>query len=725
MRIAGPQAGVVAALILLSMPLLVLQSRQLTSEIGTATAGALTIYGLLALGSLERVVIGAVLPLGVVDRRLRLPVLAATIDATVGAVALASGLAIGFLSGGALLGVLVPTVAFAAAGALGIPAVLDAVRWASNRWLAIARWLFPRSVIGRAPSMYTRPPGNAAALLATVLAAIAAAALLYQVFALRVPAPDLLPGRGIFGKVIVASGCYSPALGGIWRVDDDLRYTFDSTFEQIAYGTLPWGILAPVAFASLLGGDERSKRLGAIALAWTTTAWIATELFQRKVGFALWAGFPALAIAIGGWVSQPQARLAARRSAVLVGLFAVVAIAVIAKDLQSFTVRLSSLLVGNDAITYPAARIGPVPARVWVLVLASYVGLGFALATIGWNDFLLPRAIAKRPTLRPTLRSIGLRLLGAIALPIGILLTAVLFSGGPAALRREIARLGLVVAAIGTIAFAAFWSFGWQPALSNHLSSRAMFDQFRDLAKPGDALVILGDLGGAPHDYAPNTTPEIATSREAIRDALSRPTRVFAIAPQNDLCQLHRELRDSPYFVIDDRNVRSLLLSNRVDGATDKNPLRTAIVHSEPTQIAFRPQARTVWDNRIELLGWDMPKAVKRGSKFTVTMYYKVLQPVGGAWKVLFHFDGPLRFNGDHEPTGGRCQTSTWQPGDYIVDRHTVVAGGGAFATGNYAVWTGFFAGSAPNFRNMPLSDAPAGQRDNSNRVKIATIALR
>ncbi|HSN29293.1 MAG TPA: glycosyltransferase family 39 protein, partial [Kofleriaceae bacterium] len=49
LRTSGGRAGVLTALVLLSMPLLVLQSRQLTSEIGTAAGAALILYGLLAL----------------------------------------------------------------------------------------------------------------------------------------------------------------------------------------------------------------------------------------------------------------------------------------------------------------------------------------------------------------------------------------------------------------------------------------------------------------------------------------------------------------------------------------------------------------------------------------------------------------------------------------------------------------------------------------------------
>src|SRR5690606_23430471 len=91
-----------------------------------------------------------------------------------------------------------------------------------------------------------------------------------------------------------------------------LRYVFNSAFEQIAYDTYPWGILGIVAMAALIASNDYKQRtVGALTLAWASAAWIATEVFQRKVGFTLWAGFPAIAIAIGAWldaVLAPGAR---------------------------------------------------------------------------------------------------------------------------------------------------------------------------------------------------------------------------------------------------------------------------------------------------------------------------------------------------------------------------------------------------------------------------------
>ena len=558
--------------------------------------------------------------------------------------------------------------------------------------------------------------------------------LAYQLYDLREPQPGLVPPqRALFGKAIVPDGCWSSALGAIWRPDDDLRYIYDSTFEQIAYGTFPWGILAPIAIASLIASADRKRRqVGALALAWAGGAWIASEAFNRKVGFSLWAGFPALALAIGVWLDGVLAgrvrgdREAMPRGAALIGLFVAIAILDLGKDMQSFSERVTSMLVGSDGVPYPTmSKLLWLPTKTWILIIGLYVGLGFVLTMALWRDDRVegideapagPGAIA---------REVAIGALVVLFLPIALPIRVVQRLGSPKpALYRMAAQAGLAAALAFTLLMALYWAFIWQPMLATHLSSKSMFDTYLDLRKPGDSLVLMGDLGDAPHDYAPDAKAEVVQSREQIVSALGRANRVFAISPQTERCQLHREIGGKPYFVIDDRNQRSWLLSNKVDGTTDKNPLAATIVHSEPKKIPIRPKSRIVFDNRVELLGWDMPKSVDRGAKFEVKMYYKVLQPVGGTWTILFHFDGPLRFNGDHPPIDGLCQTSTWQKDDYIIDTHTVVAGGSAFAPGKYEVWTGFFTGSAPNWKNMPVSEAPGDMRDTVDRVKITTITL-
>jgi hypothetical protein len=654
MRLAGPRAGVLAAIALLAMPLLALQSRMLTSEIGTACGASLIVYALVALGQLRR---GS--PLGT------------ALDAALAVIALAAGVTLGFYGGGALLGLLVPIGAVAAAGSLGLPLV-----GALRRKEPFAGWLVPA--------------------LATLAAAGLVALLAHQLYDLKTPYPGLTPppAREVLGKAILPSGCYAWALGGVWRVEDDLRIIYDSTFEQIAYGTFPWGLLAPIAMVALLAsGDPRRRQLGAVCLAWAGAAWVAGEVFQRKVGFTVFAGFPALAIATGAWLDgvlggrargEPDAMPAGAR---LIAVFALLGIVDLGKDLLSFAERMTSLLVGNDAVPYPTqSKLLWVPTKAWVLIIGAVIAIGLAIALIAWRAGDSPRD-------------------------------------------RRLQRLatgGAIGAIATTVLLGAFWTAIWQPRLALHLSSKAMFETYRELARPGDELIVMGDLGQAPLAYTAKP-PQTVQDRSQIITALAKPTRVFAIAPQSELCTLHREVGGKPYFIVDDRNLRSLLLSNRVDGTTDKNPLRSAIVHDEPKNIRSRPKTQVVWDNKIELLGWDIPRTVVRGAPFEVTVYYKILQPVGGTWKALTHVDGPAgrAGNGDHDPIAGRCPTSTWQPGDYIIDRFTTRVGG-VFPGGMYDVWIGFFTGSNPNWRNMPVSlpEKRSDMRDNADRVKITTIGL-
>lgn len=654
MRFAGARAGLLTAIVQLSMPLCILQSRMLTNEIGTACGATLLVYGLVALSRLGAGH-GTVL---------------AAIDAAVAVAALVVGYYTGFGGGGMLLGLVVPIAGFAAAG------ICAPVRREGSG-----------SVVGLAL------PFIAAGIAVALLGVIA-----YQIYDLQAVKPGILPApRTIFGSALVSEGCWSTALGGLWRPDDDLRFIFDSTFEEVAYGTFPWGVLAPIAMGMLLmSGDRDRKGAGAIALAWTVAAYVATEAFQRKVGFAIFAAFPALAIAVGVWLDDLIARRrntadldgATPAGFILMGLLFLIAVVNFGKDMYSFPDRVTSLLIGGETLAYPKdSKLLFLPTKLWILLVGGFTGVGVGASLMLWRDGTSP--------LRKTL--------------------------------QRLASACIAVAIGGSIVMSAFWGFVWQPVLSKYVSSKAMFETFEELRKPGEKLVIMGDLGHAPASYT-GEKPQLVNSRadivKALAEATAASSRVFAIAPQGELCTLHREMGGNRYYVVEDRNVRSLLLSNKVDGTTDKNPLAKAILHEPPAKMKGTPKAPVVWDRRLELIGWDIPDRVTRGKKFSVTMYYKVTQAVGGKWKSLMHFDGPLRFNGDHWPIDDRCPTGTWQPGDYIVDTFTVSAGGKTFPAGRYDLWVGFFTGSAPNWKNMSVSAAPSDMRDTADRVKITSIIL-
>lgn len=680
-RLGSSRAGLLTGLVCLSFPLLSLQSRQLTSEIGTPTGATLIVFGLTF----------AIRP------AVKLWLIA---DGIASAAALAVGTWLAFFSGGALLGVLVPIGAVAVAGGLGWVAVKEGGVLAAR---GAMRVVTPKDSPRRRVGGPERPGLSRAEWLPAVVALVATAAAIVVIVILAVQMYDLrdpIPGtRAMWGKSIVPSECWSNALGGLWKFDDDLNATYDVAFEQIAFGTFPWGIAAPIAIGYLLMSPKRERRYaGALTLAWAGGSWLATVAFQRKVGFTIFAGFPAMALAIGLWLDDLFDRLAdpgvdeeGPRLGLLPGLFVFLGVITLGKDLQTFPERLTSLLVGHDAIKYPKnAHLMFIPLRAWVLVLGAAVALGFALSLWLWRPGDSAAAVKARGRSRALL----------------------------------LATVG------GTVIVALFWVHGWHRALSRNLSSKEIFAGYRDRAADGDILGIVGDMGNAPRYYAGGPYEKLA-NKDALIPFLMRNDgkRVFALAPGSDLCPIHIAAKGRPYYVLDDTNARTLLLSNRLgEGETDKNPLAKMILRVPPAKMKNRPPGPVIFDDRLELIGWDMPTVVTKGDDFTVTLYFHALKTVGGQWKVFAHFDpngGSPRFQGDHDPLNNRCQTSYWQEGDYIVDTFKVEAGDVSSATGAYTAYVGFFIGSSGNWKNMRVSTAPPGIKDDADRVKLGTIVLQ
>jgi hypothetical protein len=690
-RLAGARAAALAAAACLSFPLLVLQSRQLTSDIGTAAGAALLVYGALALARPARGVL-------------------AIADVAVAAAAIAAGWWLAWNGGGSLLGLIPPLAAIAIVGGLGAALVPALVRAGRQLAIRLAAAVAPRVAVGRRrplAEVLGRPGELALAalgLVATIALAILAVRLFTQIYDLRSPVPGT---RALLGKSIIAAGCWSNDLGGVWKIDDDLRATYDSLFEPIAFGLFPVGIVAPVAMAALAmaagGADRDRQRLaGILTIAWAGAAWFAAQTMQRKVGPVLWPGFPAAAVAIAVWVDAvwtardraddtatgpgPVAIGGFPTRSLLVAVFVFLGAVTLGKDLVAFPEKLTSLLVGGDAIKYPktGARWLGVSLKSWVLVCGVGFGGLFGLGIALWRG----RA---EPDTSPW---------------------------------SWIGRRGLVLAFAAAIVVGLFWVHVWHALLAHNLSSKRVFTTYRTLRADGEPLGIMGDMANAPRYYAGGAYEKIS-GRDALATFLGRDSRVFALVPAAELCPIHRQFAGKPYHVLDDSNVRSLLLSNRLGGAADKNPLARAIQRTEPTDIKSRPSARVVWDNKIELVGWTLPDKVRRGDAFQATLYFKILGNVPGSWKIFAHFDGGgLRFQGDHDPIGGRCATSYWQTGDYIVDTFTVEAGDVTFQRRDYELRAGFFTGSSPNWKNMPISEAPAALKDKNERVLVGKVRV-
>jgi 4-amino-4-deoxy-L-arabinose transferase-like glycosyltransferase len=678
-RLASARAGLLSALVLLAFPLLLFQSRQLMSDIGVVAGSALVMLGL----------VGLAWPADAPRRPWH-----AAVDAAL----MLAGAAIGYYAAAALLGLVVPF------GAMGL-ACLAGLTTAGET----------------APAADVRARRRQRARLATVaglalaVAALALAWVLAAIFELRDPIPGQ---RALFGHSIVPTTEYVAPLGGVWMQSEDERATFDILFEQIAYGLFPWSALAPIALVHLAMGVRRGRAAwaGLVPLAWALVAWVVASVMARKVGNTLYPGLPAVALGVGMWLDH---LLAARERAQaapdssgdtlsaaadlplrlpLVALFAFLAALVLGKDLLAFPERITSLNALEN-IEYPKEMtLLGLDLKVYWLAFGALFGLALAGGLWMWERDGAHGGNRPAGRQQRALRALG--------------------------------RHGIAAALAAGLCFALFLVHGWLPAMSHKLSSKELYAAYDDLRDDAEPLGVLGNPGSGLTYYAGDSYRTLP-NRDALIDFLREPGRVFALAPASELCALHRTIRGAVgYHVLDNSHAKFLLLSNQLErGETDRNPLAQAIVREPPRDIQ-RP-LRVDFDGRVELIGVAMPEAVDRGDTFRMTLYFRVLRPLGASWKMFLHFDGGgMRFQGDHDPIEGRCATTFWQPGDYIVDTFEVEAGNLTYAKTDYTVYAGFFRGSGGNWSNMPVKSAADGSgrplsTDPNHRVNIGTLRVR
>ncbi len=82
-------------------------------------------------------------------------------------------------------------------------------------------------------------------------------------------------------------------------------------------------------------------------------------------------------------------------------------------------------------------------------------------------------------------------------------------------------------------------------------------------------------------------------------------------------------------------------------------------------------------EDKLQYLGVDVDTdTVTPGKAFTLTHYWKVLNPVGDDWKIFVHLETPdskkNHLNADHVPIGGKYPVSLWKKGEIIRDIHRV-----------------------------------------------------
>ena len=287
--------------------------------------------------------------------------------------------------------------------------------------------------------------------------------------------------------------------------------------------------------------------------------------------------------------------------------------------------------------------------------------------------------------------------------------------------RATMLGLGLFVAALSL-------SLGWANRLSQQLSPRRALSRYDALSRPGEPLGLLGVRPQITHYYS-SQRPEVLLDAEEAADWLLKGTPTmnrWLIVKGDQFPRVNAAFRDQCHCfrnvpVIDARSSEMFLVSNRrATEIPSDNPLDAIVLEHEP-----KPQQKISGDfgGQVAAIGWEIVSEAGRavaelrvGRRYKLRLYYRVLARPTLDWETFVHIDGSgRRFNGDHETTQGKYPTTSWRPGDFIVDEETIVLDP-SFSGGNYELFFGFFKGA----RRLEVNQGRADE----NRLLAGTIRV-
>jgi hypothetical protein len=474
---------------------------------------------------------------------------------------------------------------------------------------------------------------------------------------------------------------YTPILGGAPHAFGNTA-VITSQLKPLGFATFPWVALAPLALMSALAqggapaegldGDKLRARFGSLYLIAVLALTYLAGIFQ-SAGVAdvqLPLAIPLLLL-VGGYLDDALDQVDPMPFAGLV-------------------VALGAIILGRDFFLFPEDFVGAhvTEAIRWPgpLTNVPYVIMAYAAF---WA--------------------------GVVGLGLGVRLAHK--DADPAHHQKGRALLfgGAFGAAILMSLAVAHWIV---PQVSKHLSVRDVYGKTTKLDPNAPIGQYRFNASGAAyyHGSQPATT---LMSLKDMFDFLGKPERVFVMAGSEELPSIDQQSRQDkkPYFVVDDSNSRFLVISNRLGPKDeDVNPLKRFISDQPP-----KPQhvLEANFEGKVKLLGYDLPDSLNRGQDFKMRLYFQVLQPVGGSYKVFLHFDGPgTRFNGDHVPLEGRFPTQHWVPGYYVTDEHAMAPDRATQPSGYYRIFMGFFSGET----RLKVTDGP---QDGENRVKLGGISIK
>jgi hypothetical protein len=670
------RAALLATLAMGTMPLFFLQARQLTSDM--PLVAGLT----LALGGFGRFAWPA-------DGRRRYG------DLLFAAV----GVLIATLSGGALIGFALPSLALLATVVVGFGLEPAAQAEASATCA--------RGVGRDVPSDKSFGRGLLGSRGRVLLLLVGLAGLLVLVLTLT---------------TANVAGTYSLLLGGVPRGGTPPQ-KFEYLIRQIGFGVFPWSAIVVFALGRALvrmGGDD-DKGAGRLAfgqlylLLFAAFGFALSTVFVLMTGDARFAPLAPLALAVGVFLDEA---LEGERAEPVVGLLAATGTMVVARDLFLAPEELPSLHVLAKVKWPPQLKVGNAFLAVgFVVGLGTYLGLatrGRALGKVALRDTTGASALRKR--------------LEVLVVQVG--------------------RWGIHAAVVAAVLLAVGVAHVLIPALSRHYSFKPVLESYIRHAKEGEAIGRYKVEGHGSAFYSSREMVELPT-QDKVLEFLRQPSRAFALVAAEELAALDAgfKLARMDYFIVDASSSRFLLLSNRMSaGEADQNPLKRNVWMAprppsagpaapgsgevrfdwhgqQPPWPPPRVPAYAEFSSSIELIGADYPAVVRRPGKIPLTLHFRINRRPPAGYKIFVHFDSPgdPRVLGDHDPLEGAFPTAYWLPGEYIKDPIEVDVPLMTTPAGTYTLFVGFWPGGEQ--KRLPITSGNIS--DGHDRARIGTIEIR
>ena len=677
------RAAVLSALALGSLPLFVLEARQIVSDMPLVAALAL------ALGGLGRY---AWPPDGV--RRMR--------DLAIAA----AGLVLGLLAGGALLGVALPCLSVGASLLVGFglrPRAGDDKDACELCAPGIGRDVpadasFGRGLFGRASA------GRIA------LAAVAAVGL--AVFILT-----LATGN--------AAGKFSVLLGGVPRAGTPTT-TFEFFIRQLGFGLFPWSALAVFALGRPLvrlggGSEPDGDRLAFVQLyllVFAAFGFTLSSYFVLMTGEARFVALAPIALAIGTLLDEA---LEGRRAEPVLGLLVATGTMVVARDFVLTPEELVSVHTLAKVRWPPTLKFGPVFIAAGVLFAGGiYAGLatrGRALGRVALRD--LGKAGPWRRRIEKSVVEAGRHGI-QVAVASAVLFAFVLGHYLVPTLSKHLSFKPLLET------YTRFAKHGEKIGRYKVEAQGAGFYSRREMTDLPTPDRVAAFLRSGERVFALVSATELA----ALDAALKGASVGYFVVDGSSSRFLLLSNRLEPGEKEENPLKKDVWMAPQLPRVAAGDPGAAGGGEApqkmewpdQPAPWKWRVSARTMFEDAIELVGADFPPSIRRPGSIPLTLYFRVLKKPKPGFRGFVHFDAPSepRLLGDHALLNGAFPTDYWLPGEYIRDTYDVEVPLMTTPAGKYTVLMGFWPGGEG--KRLKIT---AGHNDGGDRTQVGFIEIK